>query len=136
VSAVQAKRELGVAGFDDARESAKARALLSALAHGGKPADGDADPAAEPTAWVTKAGPTRSASLSPRWPLLLAAVLGAAATGGVLYALGHRSKPVDKPVELPREEPTGQAPGPGAIPSGSQRVPVAPSPSPGQSFKP
>jgi hypothetical protein len=65
----------------------------------------------ESEAWVTKAAP-RQLRRSARWPLLLAAVLAAAAMGGVLYALGRRSKPID----APRDVPTSAPPGPSAAP--------------------
>lgn len=101
-SPAQAERELRAASFDVAREGAKAEGLLQTLAQG------EADHAVDPTARVTKAEPIVRRSpraLQTRWPLLLAAALAAAATGGILYALGHRSKPIDRPAEIPREEP-------------------------------
>jgi hypothetical protein len=47
--------------------------------------------------------------------LLLAATLAAATVGGLLYAVGHRPRPIDKPVEGPRDVPPPSAqPGPGS----------------------
>jgi hypothetical protein len=110
--------ELAAAGFDPRAVRAKGEALaeklgvntsfLEALASGA-PASKKADePSVDPAAWVTQTAPSRLATPAARWAVLLAAALAAAATGGgVLYALAHRPKPNDKPVEvLPQEVPT------------------------------
>jgi hypothetical protein len=122
VSVAQAERELAQAGFDVASERAKAEATLASLSgeatrSGPAPAALEGD-AAEPAAWVTKTEPAPVRPRSTRWTLLLAAALAAAATGGVLYALGHRTKPI----EGPREPPA--IPAPSALPSPAPAPPL------------
>jgi hypothetical protein len=120
VSVAQAERELHAAGFDIRAERAKGNALLDELASDATAGTVGRQSAVEPTAWVR--GPQAQGRRSPamRWTLLLAATLAAATAGGLIYALGHRSKPNDKPVDGPRESPTVEAPAPPPpiIPSG------------------
>jgi len=134
----QAERELLVAGFDVFRERAQAVARVDALVEGRTPGDGDA--AAEQAAWVVKAEPAPRSSRMARWPWLLAATLAVAGAGGVLYALGHRSKPIDKPVEVPPDGPPTTAPPrpdvPTAEPSGALPGTGAPTPLPPLESKP
>jgi hypothetical protein len=107
------KEELRAAGVDVEAEQARARALYeqhASRAAGDKSVE---DLSAEPAAWVTQAAPSRRTRPATRWAVLLAAALGATATGGgVLYALAHRPKPNDKPVEVPHEVPTVTPPAP------------------------
>ncbi len=111
VSVAQAEAELRLAGFDVAKERARADAFTKALTSehgsGAGTIDGapDAD-AAEPAGWVSAPPPASSRKSSVRWTLLLAAAMAAAATGGgVIYALAHRHPPQDKPVEAPQPPP-------------------------------
>jgi hypothetical protein len=119
VSVAQAERELHAAGFDIRAERAKGNALLDELASDATSGTVVRQSAVEPTAWVTGPQAPRRRSPAMRWTLLLAATLAAATAGGLIYALGHRSKPNDKPVEGPRETPTLEtpAPPPSSIPS-------------------
>jgi hypothetical protein len=124
VSVGHAERELREAGFDVAAERAKADALMDRLE------TKDAASEGHEAGWVSMPPPPsrKSASRTSIW--LWAAVLAAATTGGVLYALGGRSKPHDVPDEAPAptvvpQPPPNQAPndntaapttGPGAKP--------------------
>lgn len=126
LSVAQAEGELQAAAFDVASERAKGKAFIDALIAGTATANGDAQPPTEPTAWVTGPPSARGGSRSVRWSVLVAAAIAAIATaGGVLYALGHRSKPRDKDVEMPREVVTGEPPA--SAPSGvTSAAPVGP----------
>jgi hypothetical protein len=136
VPVAQAERELAAEGVDVAAERAKARAIVDRLAAGqskdaalgreqaslraslpkgngaaaenGAPIAGDrrSDAAAESAGWVRTAEVTRLPPRGVRWPLLVAAILAALATGGILYAVGHRSKPVERPDETRPPAPT------------------------------
>jgi hypothetical protein len=116
VSVAQADAELREAGFDVQAERARANALLDDLSGEGAVRGPSRDPAtdepaSEPNAWVTRA-PSPHQHAPPRWGLLLAATLAAATAGGILYAVGHRPKPNDKPVDVPQSAPTAPTPPP------------------------
>jgi hypothetical protein len=77
------------------------------------PAREAGDAAIESAAW--ESGPPaavrpRRASRSRVYLALSAALVAAAATGGILYAVGHRSKAPDPPVDPPREVPSAPTP--------------------------
>ncbi len=147
-SVAEASRELHEAGFDVTRERAEGVALLDAMEKRAAPKEraanvtADAAPESAPdtgrdaVAWVTKAEPTRTGSRAARWPWLLAATLALAAGGGVLYALGHRSKPIENPLEVPSVGPiivnsAGPTNGPSTAPiivNSTARVPPPASP--------
>jgi hypothetical protein len=95
VSVGHAERELREAGFDVAAERAKADALMARLETKTAPSEGNE------AGWVSvpPAPSRKSASRNLIW--LWAAVLAATTAGGVLYALGRRSKPHDVPDETP-----------------------------------
>lgn len=95
VSVGHAERELREAGFDVAAERAKADALMDRLE--GRDAASESNEAG----WVSVPPPASRKSASRPLIWLWAAVLAAATTGGVLYALGRRSKPHDLPDEGP-----------------------------------
>jgi hypothetical protein len=121
-SVAQAERDLAAAGFDVKAERARANERIAELT-GVDAGRGAGDPATEPSTWVSgPAAPARRAPASGKIVWLAAALAAAAATGGILYALGHRAKPPDKPIEGPREVPTVSAPEPAPSPR-----PVAPS---------
>jgi hypothetical protein len=80
---------------------------------------------------VRRVEPTGPPTRAVSWPLLLAATLAAATVGGVLYALAHRSKPIDVPPDVPREGP------PAPVPAPSESAPRrGPSPEPRPEQKP
>jgi hypothetical protein len=121
----QAEQELALAGFDVAAERARANERIAELTGAPASASGAGDPASERVAWVSRAPPSaRRAPASRSVVWLAAALAAAAATGGILYAVAHRPKPPDKPVEGPREAPSASAS------SGPPPLPVAPSESP------
>jgi hypothetical protein len=114
-SVAQAERDLIAAGFDVTAERARANAHIEALIGESVPGSGAGEPAIEPGAWVR--GPPAPARRSPgsrRVVWLAAALAAAAATGGIVYAVAHRPKPPDEPVEGPREVPSATAPSPPA----------------------
>jgi len=116
VSVAQADAELREAGFDVRAERARAHALLDDLSGEGAARGPSRDLATdepEPNAWVTRAPPPHPQA-RPRWGLLLAATLAAATAGGILYAVGHRPKPNDKPVDVPQSAPSAPTPPPPA----------------------
>ena len=124
VTGPDAERDLRRAGFDIAKERAKAGALLRVLDSKEAPVDDSGEPSSEDQAWVARVQPTpiRSRAPSTRWVWLVAATLAVATMGGLLYGLAHRPKPVD----LPREVPTLEDPTPTPAPRGDV-PPVAPS---------
>jgi hypothetical protein len=134
-----AERQLREAGFDVAAERAQASALLEQLASPSasgqgrlklaKTGESEEAPEAlvghEPTSWVSAPPPRPARSSSARSILWLwAAVLAAATTGGVLYALGRRSKPHDVPHEVPARSALPQSPP--AAPSANSAARPAP----------
>lgn len=120
--------ELREAGLDVEAERVKAAEFLERLVSDAptEPTEKNADePSAEPAAWVTQAAPPSRARPAARWAVLLAAALASAATGGgVLYAVGHRAKPIDNPVEVPPLVPTVTPP-PAPPPQDTQSAPLA-----------
>jgi hypothetical protein len=109
----QAEQDLIAAGFDVKAERARAHGHIAALT-GERPLHiVGSDPTTEPTAWVS--GPPAPAKRTPssrRVVWLAAALAAAAATGGIVYAVAHRPKPPDKPIEVPHEPPSANAPAP------------------------
>ena len=116
VTGPEAERDLRGAGFDVARERAKADALLRALDAKEAPVGDNAEPSSEDQAWVARVppAPIRTRAPSTRWVWLVAATLAVATMGGLLYGLAHRPKPID----VPREVPTTEAPTTTAAPRG------------------
>lgn len=83
------------------------------------------DAAIESAAWVSgPSAPARVPRPSRRLVWLAAALLAAATTGGIVYAVGHRSKPPENPFEPPREAPSA----PTASATASVRPPRSPQP--------
>ena len=103
VSAADAERDLVAAGFDVKAERVRAEALIAELLGGDAASSKSApEPATEPTAWVQGAASAAKRAPAPRRVLwLAAALLAAAATGGILYAAAHRPLPPEKPVDVP-----------------------------------
>jgi uncharacterized iron-regulated membrane protein len=113
VTVPQAEQFLSAAGFDVKQERATATATIAKLTGDIAPRTEGHDGPSEATAWVSHpVPPARKAPASRRVVWLAAALAIAAATGGILYALGHRPKPPDRPVEPPRETPSAQPPAP------------------------
>lgn len=84
-----------------------------------------ADAAVESAAWVSGSpAPARRPRASHNLVWLAAALAAAATTGGILYAVGHRSKPPEKPFEPPREAPSA----PTASATASANPPAPPRP--------
>jgi hypothetical protein len=110
VSVAEAERDLTAAGFDVKAERARANATISELSGATPAANGATDPASEPTAWVSGPPPSARRARGSRKVVWLAAALVAAATaGGIVYAVGRRSKPPDPPIEVPPTPPTASA---------------------------
>jgi hypothetical protein len=89
------------------------------------PASEAGDTAIESAAWVS--GPTAPARVpraSRNLVWLAAALAAAATTGGILYAVGHRSKPPERPFEPPGEAPSA----PTASATASANPPASPQP--------
>jgi hypothetical protein len=125
VTVSQAERDLAAAGFDVKEERARASTRITELTGEDAPASGVHDTATEGTGWVSQPVPAaKKRPASPRILWLAAALAAAAATGGVLYALGRRSTPPERPVDPPREAPTGQTP----VPPVTHEIPRAPLP--------
>jgi hypothetical protein len=131
VAPSRAEEDLHAAGFNVEAERAKAHEWLAELS-------GDKRPPSdriEPTAWVTRPAPEgqeRKRSTGRRRAVGIAVVLAALATaGGILYALGNRSKPPENPVEVPRQGPSPSASTPAPPPPTVQDIP-SPAPRPNQ----
>jgi hypothetical protein len=116
VSVADAERELVAADFDTKAERARAAVImaqltgerhLTAATEGASREDPPVDGPADSAVWVRGTAPAEGGPRASRsWVWLAAALAAAATTGGILYAVGHRSKPQDNPVEPPREVPS------------------------------
>jgi hypothetical protein len=125
VTVTQAERDLTAVGFDVKEERARASARIAKLTGESATANGAHDAALDSAAWVSQPTSTaRRRSSSRRVVWLAAALVAAAAAGGVLYALGRRSTPPERPVEPPREAPSGALP----VPPVTREVPRTPLP--------
>jgi len=128
VSPSQAEDFLAAAGFSVREERALGDQRIAELMGAGVTGPVPHDPAPEVVGWVRVAAPAAKRRAASRWVPLLAAALAAAATArGILYAVGHRSNPPDRPVEPPREAPTASPPPVPAPPSPSE-TPLPPAP--------
>jgi hypothetical protein len=125
VSVAEAERALAAAGFDVAHERTKGPPPLVDTLRAPAPVASE-DDVAEPGVWVRGAEPSRGRPASSRWLWVLAATMAAASTGGVLYALARRPKPIDKPVDVPSEAPSAKVPAPPAQPPSTAAPPGAP----------
>jgi hypothetical protein len=129
-SVAQAEQDLIAAGFDTKAERARANAHIAALTGERALHVVANEPATEPTAWVSgPPAPAKKPPSSRRVVWLAAALAAAAATGGIVYAVAHRPRPPDGPVEVPREPPSANAPAPPPVaPSAQQARPKKPPP--------
>jgi hypothetical protein len=128
-----AKDEIDAAKLPGAAASGAARRANGATT----PASEAGDAAIEAAAWVSgPSAPARVPRASRNLVWLAAALAAAATTGGILYAVGHRSKPPEKPFEPPREAPSA----PTASATASANPPASPQPmapaSPAESTSP
>jgi hypothetical protein len=137
-----AEKALTEAGFDTRAERARAAVIIAQLTgerhlatapeeSANEAPDGPADSAV----WVRGSAPATGEARVGRTPRslfwLVAALVAAATTGGILYAVGHRSNPQDKPVEPPREVPSAPTASATAAPLDPAASPAKPRKVPG-----